>query len=128
MSWKYFTLDEFTCKCGCGLNVMDPAMIDILDAAREEVGVPFVIESGTRCATHNLAVGGAPHSAHLVGPDGKSHAADVRCFNDILRAKIHESLRSRGIVRFEVSNKHIHADNAAYLPKPVLASVFFKEA
>jgi zinc D-Ala-D-Ala carboxypeptidase len=122
--------EEFTCKCGCGLNVIDPEIVRIADDVRYQLGVPLIVESGTRCTTHNAdpQVGGAPHSAHLPAFDGYSHAIDFRCFNDVLRAKIRDAFARRGIRRFEISNKHIHVDNAGWLPTPLLASVVFRGA
>jgi hypothetical protein len=135
---KYFgkNNEEFRCHGtnpdgsvhDCGLNVIDPKLVDICDEVRKALGVPLVIASGSRCPIHNEDVGGAPHSAHLKGQDGKSHAVDIRCNNDILRARIREEFAWRGIDRFEVSNKHLHVDNAWYLPHPILAAVVFKGA
>lgn len=135
---KYFgpANEEFRCRGwnpdgtrhDCGLNTIDPAMVGICDKVRAELGIPLVISSGSRCAAHNADVGGAPHSAHLTGPDGKSHAVDIICNNDILRAKLHAAFARRGIQRFEVSNRHIHVDDAWYLPGPLLAAVTFTGA
>lgn len=124
----YFTDAEFVCRCGCGLSKLDPAMLDILDRARTLFGKPLVISSGTRCPAHNAAIGGAPHSAHLVGPDGFSHAADILIESDFERWTLFQIFDQLGVVRFEVSNKHLHVDNADYLPRPILAGTYFKEA
>ena len=123
----HFPEEPFSCRCGCGLDAFDPAMRQILNESREEVGIPFIIESGCRCDEHNAAVGGAPSSAHLLTPDGKCHAVDIRCFNDVTRGRIFAALWKRGIRRFEVSNKHLHADNSPFNPRPVLAAVVFRE-
>lgn len=135
---KYFgpNAEEFRCHGfnpdgsahDCGLNTIDPQLVEICDNVRAELGIPLLVSSGTRCAQHNADVGGAGHSAHLTGPDGKSHAVDIVCNNDILRAKLRERFAERGITRFEVSNKHLHADNAWYLPGPILAAVTFTGA
>jgi hypothetical protein len=121
----YFSEEPFGCRCGCGLSAFDPAMRAILNQAREKLGRPIVINSGCRCNRYNIAVKGAKHSAHLPGPDGLCHAADIQIYSDITRAQLHKILYDLGIRRFEVSDRHLHADNATYLPRPVLAAVTF---
>lgn len=39
----------------------------MLEALRQELGVPFVINSGYRCPAHNKRVGGAQNSFHVQG-------------------------------------------------------------
>ncbi len=76
-SIKYFGRHEFACKCGkCGGYPVEPseALVRVLDAIREETGLPVYINSGIRCAAHNAAVGGAADSRHMYGD-----AADIRC-------------------------------------------------
>lgn len=124
----YFKAKEFACKCGCGLSALDPKLIDILDEGRKKYGRPIIITSGTRCASHNAAIGGAPKSAHLIGPDGFSHAVDIKVLNDYTRWHLFQIFERLGILRFEVSNLHLHIDNADYLPHPILAGTYFKEA
>lgn len=64
---KYFKDSEFTCKCGCGLNLQKNGIKRIADEIREHFGKPAIISSGTRCAKHNKAVGGVSNSWHLKG-------------------------------------------------------------
>ena len=75
---KYFGRHEFACKCGkhCDGYPVEPseALLRVLDAIREETGLPVYINSGIRCAQHNEAVDGANNSRHLYGD-----AADIRC-------------------------------------------------
>lgn len=69
-SWdniKYFKESEFTCKCGCGLNNMNLAVVKIADKVREHFGSPAIVTSGTRCQKHNKEVGGESNSRHLQG-------------------------------------------------------------
>ncbi len=122
----YFPEEPFGCRCGCGLDALDPAMRQILNESREETGFPWIIESGSRCDAHNAAVGGAENSAHKVQPDGFTHAVDIRVFNPVTRGRMLEALQKRGIRRFEVSNKHLHADNSPFHVKPLLEATYFK--
>lgn len=122
---NYFRPSELICRCGCGLSCFDPKMLSILNLGREEFGRPIILNSACRCAAHNAAVGGARRSAHLVGPDGFCHAVDVQVFSDITRAELHEIFVHLGIRRFEISDLHLHVDNASWLPTPLLKAVTF---
>ena len=76
---RYFTREEFRCKCGgkyCnGYPVdIDMNMVKIADEIRNRIGKPIQINSGIRCKTHNANVGGVSNSQHLLG-----NAADLGC-------------------------------------------------
>lgn len=64
---EYFKKDEFTCKCGCGLNNMNLKVVKIADEVRKHFGKPAIVTSGTRCKKHNIEVGGVTNSRHLEG-------------------------------------------------------------
>lgn len=64
---KYFKDSEFTCKCGCGLNLQKNGIKRIADEIREHFGRPAIITSGTRCVAHNKRVGGEQGSYHTTG-------------------------------------------------------------
>lgn len=64
---KYFKDSEFTCECGCGLNLEKDGIKRIADEIREHFGKPAIITSGTRCAKHNKEVGGVSNSYHMTG-------------------------------------------------------------
>lgn len=105
---------------------IDPKLVETLDMARAQFGRPIVINSGTRCPKHNQEVGGALHSAHLVGPDGYSHAVDIKVLDNGIRFTLVGLFYDLGIIRMEVSNLHLHVDNALYLPYPMLKAIEFK--
>ena len=69
---NHFKRSEFSCKDGCGGDVVDAELITVLEGAREYFGKPVRITSGYRCAVHNRAVGGKAASQHLLGK-----AADI---------------------------------------------------
>ena len=69
---KHFSKSELTCKCGCGLLIVDVELIGILEFIRARFMRPVHIISGNRCGKHNTAVGGSPNSQHLHG-----RAADI---------------------------------------------------
>lgn len=103
MNWKYFKLSDFACKC-CGENKIDPVFVDMLEAARNFAGVPFVINSGYRCEKHNKAVGSSADNH----PSGE--AADISCTEGPMRMKIIEALIRAGFRRIGFHKSFIHAD------------------
>lgn len=60
---------DVECNCGCGFNTVSPAILDVVQDAREHFGKPAHINSGNhsacRCYTHNDKVGGSENSMHL---------------------------------------------------------------
>ena len=70
--WKeirYFTREEFRCKCGgkyCNGFPAEPqeGMVRAIDNVREHFGKAFTPNSGVRCPTHNANVGGVSNSRH----------------------------------------------------------------
>ena len=88
MKSKYFTREEFKCKCGCGYNTVDVELLGILEDVRSHFNEPVVINSACRCVEHNTAVGGSVGSQHLLG-----RAADI-VISDIPSRIIHEYLVS----------------------------------
>jgi len=87
---KHFSEKEFWCRCSqcqkgdAEMGIPPGGMIgsvkenikalveNVLDPLREKYGKPIVVNSGYRCPKHNLAVGGASRSQHLLG-----EAADI---------------------------------------------------
>jgi uncharacterized protein YcbK (DUF882 family) len=74
---KNFSRSEFACKgtncCGHSAPVQ-PELISVLQALRDQLNLPLSITSGFRCNRHNESVGGAARSFHTLGM-----AADVAC-------------------------------------------------
>ena len=69
---KYFTREEFRCKCGgkyCNGFPAEPqeGMVRAIDQVRKHFGKAFTPNSGVRCPTHNANVGGVSTSRHLYG-------------------------------------------------------------
>lgn len=69
---KWFSRNEFACKCGCGFNTVDYELAVVLDSLREHYEAPITINSGCRCYMHNKTIGGSARSKHVLGS-----AADV---------------------------------------------------
>ena len=70
---KNFVLSEFVCPCGCHHDgvPMDVGFMMKLQKVRDIYGKPMKINSGFRCAGHNLEIGGSPTSQHLLGHDSE---------------------------------------------------------
>lgn len=124
---KNFSISEFSCPCGCGLDRIDADLIVTLQQSRDAVGLPYPINSGCRCEKHNRDVGGVPGSAHTKKADGFCKAADIGCENS------HDMyLKGRDLIlrfgRIEFGRKvvngqirlWIHVDIDKTLPQEVL--------
>lgn len=68
----HFSRSEFACKCGCGFDTVDAELLVMCETIRQHYDAAVIITSGCRCEAHNVAVGGAVDSTHLVG-----RAADI---------------------------------------------------
>jgi zinc D-Ala-D-Ala carboxypeptidase len=114
---KYFKLSEFDSPDmkDSGFN-MDPDFLETLDLIRESAGIPFVINSGYRTRTHNLAVGGKKESAHLLGK-----AADIKAVSGHDKFVIIQAAIIHGIMRIGIGDTFVHLDNAVdSLPWPTI--------
>jgi len=122
MDWtgiKYFKASEFDSPdLPTSGERMDKRLITFLDSLRNWLGRPVVITSGYRTEAHNKAVGGARNSAHLRGK-----AADIACTDTTLRFAIVKYALSSGLVRIELSQKHVHIDIDDTLPQNVFILV-----
>jgi len=118
MNWqiyRHFRSDEFACKCGCGKNNMTQNHMDMLEQAREIAGIPFHINSGARCDSHNVYVGGNEQSEHLSG-----EGCDIRCIISTDRWKIINALLSAGFQRIGIGSTFIHAGSNRHKPQKVI--------
>ena len=116
----HFTLEEKTCPCGCGLNLVDlnRDFLIALNTSRDLYGAAMNATSMTRCPKHNAEIGGQPNSVHLQG-----RAADISCIDGRERKKMLFAFISAGFKRFELSPVHIHADMGVGNPDVVLLKI-----
>ena len=110
---KNFNRSEFTCKCGCGKNNISPGLVNMLQIARDLLGLAMYVNSGCRCDSHNEAVGGAPDSSHLDG-----EATDVGIRIPSLRYRHYHALHKAGFRRFGHGEGLIHVDISSRKPSP----------
>jgi uncharacterized protein YcbK (DUF882 family) len=111
---RYVRAGEFACPC-CGENGIDLRLVDRLDYCRKRAGIPFSINSGFRCESHNLAVSGRENSAHLYG-----FAADISAETSREKYLIFEALMSNGFRRIGIYSSFIHCDTAEDKPQDVI--------
>lgn len=78
MLGKYVSRDEIKCHCGCGQDIVDNELIDMLDKIREHFGKPIIIHCVNRCERHNKNVGGVPGSKHITGNAADFHIKGIK--------------------------------------------------
>jgi uncharacterized protein YcbK (DUF882 family) len=104
---NYFTPEGdpllFDCPCGACHYTASTRLINRLNEAREEAGIPFIITSGPRCPSYNQQIGGATYSEHIDG-DG----ADVACSDSRTRWKIIDAAVKVGFNRIGIAKSFIH--------------------
>lgn len=114
--------EEFDCPC-CGCNNVDPDMLRRLNVAQVEATeiaghyVSFVINSGSRCSTHNESegVGGSHTSSHLLGL-----AFDLKCETSSDRFAMLFGLFLAGFNRLGLRADFIHADRDLDKPEKLM--------
>ncbi len=112
---KHFKKEEFTCKCGCGLNNISYTLVDMLNRAREKANIPFKLNSACRCLKHNKKVGGVEDSAHV-----KGLAVDISVTTDSVRFVIVSALLEVGFLRILIYPTFIHCDLDLDKPNPII--------
>ena len=92
-----FSSREFDCHCNnCSDTYIDMKHINNLQRLRDILGRRIYINSGFRCRSHNIAVGGASKSRHMFGD-----ACDisVKGLNPIDVHKVAEFFTGLGLYR-----------------------------
>lgn len=72
---KYFTKDEFACKCKqygkayCNGYPVEPSqkLVKLAEKVRTHFNAPITVSSGIRCKQHNINQGGVSNSRHTLG-------------------------------------------------------------
>ncbi len=104
--WPNFTLSELICHCGIycrGEYYHHPYFLDCLQALREEIGKPLILNSAHRCALWNAQIGGAPLSEH------KKIAVDISLKNQN-RKQILQTAKNLGFTGFGLYQTFLHLD------------------
>jgi zinc D-Ala-D-Ala carboxypeptidase len=86
--------------------MMEPAFLNMLDAARTLGGIPFNVNSGYRCVKHNAELpNSSPTSSHPIGVAG-----DIECELSSERFIILYALLDAGFKRIGIGGSFIHVD------------------
>ena len=103
--WPNFSPEEIACR-GTGKVGFEPEAMDKLQALRDRLGTPLMLNSAYRSPEHNRAVGGAKASQHL-----KARAFDVSMANHD-PAEFEAAARAVGFTGFGFypRNDFIHVD------------------
>ncbi len=99
-----FLLREFASRDGSHQVVLHRELLQRLQALRDALGRPVIINSGYRNPAHNEAVGGSPNSYHLRGM-----AADIRV-PGIHPAALAEAARQAGFRGVITYATFVHVD------------------
>ena len=117
---KYFTHSEFDSPDETGsVKNMRADLLEMLDFAREEAGIPLKITSGFRTQAYNKDLQdrgyqASPNSSHL-----KGCAADIACGNSQKRSIMVKALINVGFTRLGISKTFIHVDNDPAKPDAI---------
>lgn len=119
--WPSFSPEELACR-GTGMLMIDEPSLDKLQALRNLLGVPMIVQSAYRSPEHNQRVGGAKGSQHL-----KARAYDVSMANHEPEA-FEQAARAVGFTGFGfyVKQNFMHIDTGParewgkrFPPRPV---------
>lgn len=91
-----FKVKEFACKDGTDLIKIDDGLVDYLQKARENFGVPIVITSAYRKEEYNKKVSGAKNSYHIKGQAADHHAKGKVDLWEL--ARFYERIGCKGII------------------------------
>ena len=107
---RYFTPQEFACKCGrfCDGHPVkvDRRLLQAADRVREKLGAACIVSSGLRCKQHNAAVGGVANSRHLTGK-AMDFCAAGKTADEVLAV-----VRQQKDVRYAyaIDSRYVHMD------------------
>lgn len=106
------------------VDVNIEALVDnVLDPAREALGLPIYVNSGFRCPLHNATVGGVRQSQHINGEAADIHCADNRLLQRILTEQcrfdqliiyptfLHVSYKRTGVNRHRILRQEAGAND-----------------
>lgn len=111
-----FTLEEFMCNCGCGMDV-EYRVKAICYMLRQICDFAIIVTSGARCTYWNSECGGSKTSSHL-----KGLAVDIKFKDSFQKFMIISTLMMLGVRRIGINEDKmfIHWDLDLDKPQDVL--------
>lgn len=109
---RYFTPEEFACKCGKYCDGYPATMkrdaVALAEVARNHFGKPAIVVSGLRCKEWNRLQGGVENSQHMVG-----EAVDLR-IQGVKAKDLLAFLKQQSGVRYAyaINETNVHFDIA----------------
>ena len=111
--WKFFSMEELRCRCGCGRADMNADFMEKVVKLRLHYGFPMIISSAFRCPDHNNKVS----STGKTGPHTTGHAMDIKVYGEralLLFRKAQELNLFTGFgvsQKGDISGRFIHLDD-----------------
>lgn len=103
---KYFSENEFN-RIGCSSSDCNPDSLKRLDALRELLGKPVVLNSAYRTVYSEKDHGRTGTSAHCLG-----RAFDIKCSNSSYRYDLVKCALSVGFHRIGIGERFVHVDDS----------------
>jgi uncharacterized protein YcbK (DUF882 family) len=102
-----FYRSDFTCHCGCGMDVMDFELVVVLERLYRKYRRKITITSGCRCPKHNSTIPNAAKNSYHT----KGKAVDF-FIEDTDMNEVYEYLTKRYNDRYGIGNykNRIHID------------------
>ena len=108
--WQHFTIEELTCRCGCGNTLMDEPFMEKLVNLRRRVKFALPVTSGYRCPSHNHAVS----ETGLDGPHAQGKAVDIQISGELATILIREALNT-GFLGMGIRQHGEHSQRIVHL-------------
>ena len=78
--WKFFSVEELRCKCGCGAMNMNADFMEKMVKLRLHFGFPLIVTSAFRCPAWDAKVGSSARAG--AGPHTTGHAMDINVWGE----------------------------------------------
>jgi zinc D-Ala-D-Ala carboxypeptidase len=78
--WKFFSMEELSCRCGCGQMGMNADFMEKMVKLRLHFGRPLIVTSAYRCPAWDKKVSGSTRPG--AGPHTSGHAVDVNVYGE----------------------------------------------
>jgi hypothetical protein len=99
--YKWFSVNELKCKCGCNTMSMNEEFMRRLDVLRDLLGEPVSLSSAYRCPTHDESVNGG--GEHTTG-----FCVDIKCPDSTKRFMIVSIALELGFNRIGLADNFCH--------------------